>query len=310
MSVNDPTTTDPSTLALDRDNISSNGTIAGNGASGTRGFGLDLILIEVRLVLSAMGIIYLGAHAALRRPPSATLAKKGKGAKAKDDDDRLAQGLLPSDAILFPLMAGVMLVGLYYIIQWLQDPAILNKILQVYMSTISLVSLLNFYKDGLELLTSLVFPRFWRGFDGHVRKASQRSKAVQLCDEVGNVAVGSEVETNPLPGMLSLLTPTESLHHFLWRIRWYCTQHFVVKTFSRSTGEDKLKLRIQHAAALTLAISTAVIYFSTKSPTLSNILGYGFCYGSFLLLSPTDLLTASLVLVGLFCYDIVMVFYT
>ncbi|KAJ3503375.1 hypothetical protein NM208_g16528 [Fusarium decemcellulare] len=90
---------------------------------------LDFLLLELKLVFSAIGIIYLGAHAALRRPPSAAPAKKKPGDK-HEGDERFAQGLEPSDAIMFPLMAAFVLVGLYYLIQWLQDPNILNKILR------------------------------------------------------------------------------------------------------------------------------------------------------------------------------------
>jgi len=62
--------------------------------------------------------------------------------------------------------------------------------------------------------------------------------------------------------------------------------------------------------SLLLALATALVYFSTSSPLLSNMLGYGMCYGSFLVLSPTDFLIGSLVLIGLFFYDIYMVFFT
>jgi len=43
---------------------------------------------------------------------------------------------------------------------------------------------------------------------------------------------------------------------------------------------------------------------------LTNLMGFGFCYGTLQIMSPTKFWTGSLVLGGLFIYDIVMVFYT
>ena len=41
-----------------------------------------------------------------------------------------------------------------------------------------------------------------------------------------------------------------------------------------------------------------------------NLIGFGFCYGTLQLMSPTTFWTGSLILGGLFIYDIIMVFYT
>ena len=49
---------------------------------------------------------------------------------------------------------------------------------------------------------------------------------------------------------------------------------------------------------------------SGKAWWLTNIMGFGFCYGTLQLMSPTTFWTGTLVLAGLFIYDIVMVFYT
>ena len=71
----------------------------------------DFFLLEARMVFSAIGIIYVAAHASLRRPPSAgpeKPRKPGSGSRSKkrgEDDERVTQGLMLSDAILFPIMA-------------------------------------------------------------------------------------------------------------------------------------------------------------------------------------------------------------
>lgn len=273
---------------------------------------LGFLFLELRLVFSAMGIIYLGAHAALRRPPSAapSRASKGKKGENNDDDERFAQGLEPSDAIMFPLMAGCVLIGLYYLIQWLQDPEILNKILRWYMSATSIVSLLSLYTHGIEVFTSLVFPRYWRGRDGALRVVEQKTKSVKACDDAGNPTAAPQNSTSPLPGVFGWLTRSEKATESAWELRGLLTKSWVIKCYIHGVGKEEGKIKFAHATAILMALATALVYSSTSSPFLANTLGYGMCYGSFLLLSPTNFLTSTLVLVGLFFYDIIMVFYT
>ena len=272
----------------------------------------DFLLLEAKLVFSALGIIYVGAHAALRRPPSAAPAKARKPGQKDDDEeeDRVTQGLVLSDAILFPVLAGLMLVGLYYLIQWLKDPAILNKILRWYMSTMSIVSMLTLYAHGIGLVTSFVFPRYWRGRDGSLRKVDQKERVVRLCDDVGNLVDAEPASLSPLPSFLSLLTTCEETRNLAWNLRALFTQEWLFKFYVHGMGEEKAKITFSHMIALLASVGTAIIYTSTTSPFLSNVMGYGLCYGSLLMLSPTDLLIGTLVLTGLFFYDIVMVFYT
>ncbi|RDA85114.1 hypothetical protein CP532_2040 [Ophiocordyceps camponoti-leonardi (nom. inval.)] len=283
------------------------------------------LFLELRLLLGAAGIIYLGAHASLRRPPSAspvTKGDKGKNGKGSEKDVEeeydeeeeapMSQGLELSDAITFPLMAAAMLIGLYYLIQWLQDPALLNQALRTYISVMSIVSLSTFFAHTLEVATSIAFPTWWRGSDGLLRKVSQKARAVVVCDDVGNVIVGrkSDDKVGPLPGFLGWLTPLAVLRRLAWDARSVLTRRWLFRLYVHGVGDDKYGVRFTHVVGIVLSSLTAVVYFWAPSALLSNLLGYSLCYGSLLLLSPTDYLTGSLVLVGLFFYDIVMVFYT
>ncbi|KAG6006453.1 hypothetical protein E4U54_000180 [Claviceps lovelessii] len=296
----------------------------------------DFFLLDVKLFVVAIGIIYLGSHGALRRPPSAAPSRDKKRGRGVDDDasDCFSQGLELSDAILLPVMAGITLVGMYYLIQWMQDPALLNKFLRYYMVSVSVISVLTLYAHTMDLATSLLFPTYFRGRDGSLRKVDQKNKTVALCDVAGNVVVAAaaaaaaapadpsssssssspslsaDATANPLPGWLSLLAPTKQLRLAAWRIRGVFSQRWELDFFARGMGEIKTQLRFSHMVALLLSVGTALMYFSTESSLLSNMLGYGMCYGSFLLLTPTDFLIGSLVLWGLFFYDIFMVFYT
>ncbi|KAJ6788170.1 hypothetical protein PWT90_09090 [Aphanocladium album] len=272
---------------------------------------VDFLLLEAKLVLSAAGIIYVGAHAALRRPPSAAPPRDKKARRKAEDEEKLAQGLEMSDAILFPIMAGIVLMGLYYLIQYLNDPAIISKVLRWYMSIVSVASLITLYAHGVDLVSAFAFPKYWRGLDGRLRMADQKKQAVVSCDDVGNVTDGAVAPpSSPLPGLFSLLTPTASLKSSVWNVRGTFKREWLLRLFLHGVGEEKAHIKFATMMSLPLAAATAAFYFTTTSPFLSNILGYGMCYCSFLVLSPTDLLIGSLVLWGLFFYDIFMVFYT
>lgn len=270
----------------------------------------SFLALELKLVLSALGIIYVGAHAALRRPPSAAPPKAKRNGQKAEKEEHFSQGLELSDAIMFPLMAGIMLVGLYYLIQYLQDPEILNKILRWYLSTMSILSLLTLYTHGFQLVSSFIFPHYWRGKDGKLRQADQRARAVRLCDDAGNVIEAPNTNSSPLPWPLSILTPTNSARKAAWDIRSLAVQQWTFKFYAHGFGDLTTKVQLSHMTAFVTAVGTAIAYTSTMSPFLSNILGYGLCYGTFMLLSPTNLMTGTLVMIGLFFYDIIMVFYT
>lgn len=303
--------TDTSTLESSFDALDST---AVNGETWLSAFSYlqtqSFLLLEIRLVLSAIGIIYLGAHAALRRPPSAAPVKKNKPGDEDEADERFAQGLEPSDAIIFPLMAGCVLIGLYYLIQWLQDPDILNKILRWYMSTMSVASLVSIYSHGIEVAASLVFPRYWRGRDGRLRAVSQKDRSVQVCDDAGNPASEATVTANPFPGPFACLAFSDKIRKSAWELRGLLTRHWAVKLFVHGMGKEEGRIKFAHVVSFLMALATALIYSSTTSPLLANTLGYAMCYGSLLLISPTDFFTSTLILVGLFFYDIIMVFYT
>src|SRR5689334_22670946 len=72
---------------------------------------LGRALLLAKLVVSSVTCIYIGAHGSIRRPPSAAPRKKGSR-YGKGEEDRHIEGLTQSDAILFPVLAGTVLMGL------------------------------------------------------------------------------------------------------------------------------------------------------------------------------------------------------
>ncbi|EON95921.1 putative signal peptide peptidase protein [Phaeoacremonium minimum UCRPA7] len=270
---------------------------------------LGFLSLELKIVISAMAIIYIGAHGALRRPPSASPAKSGK----KKKEDQFAEGFTPSDAILLPVLAGFVLIGLYYIIKWIQDPSILNKILQTYMSVVGVISLSKLLGDTLEFVTSMFFPSMWRDSQGQIFHIDGRRRCQELLirpqDETSERRTDTK-KTTPLAGFLSERSFSARTQHSLWKARHLLTEKWIVRVAVHGIGKESFPIKLVHVIGILLAMSTTFTYSLTGATLLSNLMGAGFCYGTSMIMSCTSFATGSLVLLGLFVYDIVMVFYT
>ncbi|KAL1859527.1 hypothetical protein VTK73DRAFT_7571 [Phialemonium thermophilum] len=277
----------------------------------------DYLALNAKITLSAMAIIYLGAHSSLRRPPSAAPAKRPGGDKKKGrrrsdaEEDGFAEGFVASDAIMFPVLAGTVLVGLYYLIRWLQDPDLLNKILRAYMSIVSVASLSRLGAHVLQFVTGLVFPSVWMDRTGKLYKIDTVRRRQLLCPREGTegAAVVSE-KKSPFPGFLSSLPLSDRTNRVLWAIRHLLMEEWTVRLSVHGFGSTKAKVGLNDMLGFLLAIVTILAYYATSWPVISNLLGTAMCYASFSLMSPTTFFIGTLVLVGLFFYDIVMVFYT
>jgi minor histocompatibility antigen H13 len=84
----------------------------------------------IHLLASAIFPIYIVSHASLNRQPCASkpAKKRTRDAEKSEDEgeaeaDHKIESLTPTDAIIFPLLAGGTLASLYFILKWLQDPA-------------------------------------------------------------------------------------------------------------------------------------------------------------------------------------------
>jgi minor histocompatibility antigen H13 len=292
------------------------------GIAGSIPIILRILPLELRLVSSALFIIWVGAHASLRRPPSAAptvvtrTGKPLKSVKKREDEETFTQGLLPSDAIMFPVMAGVILVGLYYLIQWLQDPAILNKILNVYMTLGGLMSLSAFFAYFIQRGVHLVFPNFIRR-NGIIYEFDTIRECIRPISLTGFTTSGNQdgqVQqeqglTSPFPFRL-FHTTSRWRNRFHWELRHLMTEDWIVRLNIHHVVAEKFNFQFSNLLGAVGAVIVVAIYLATGSKPLSNLMGLGFCFGSFQLLSPTTFTTGGLVLGGLFIYDIVMVFYT
>lgn len=273
-----------------------------------RGF----MYMSARITASAMAIIWVGALSSLRRPPSAAPPKDKKTRKdgKKETEDAFTEGFAASDAILMPVLASVVLVGLYYLIKWMEDPDLLNKIIRGYMSIMSVASMGKFAADGLQLLTSLVFPDVWTDRAGRTYKidGARRQHVLVNGDSWTGTVVSQKV--TPFPGYLSGVKLPAKANSSLWTVRHLFMEEWTLKAALHGLGSANITLKLKDMLGFNLAIITIVTYYITQWPYLSNVLGTAFCYMTFGLMSPTSFAIGSAVLSGLFVYDIVMVFYT
>ncbi|KAI0848140.1 signal peptide peptidase-domain-containing protein [Daldinia vernicosa] len=272
----------------------------------------DFFLLEGRIIFTAMACIYIGSQASLRRPPSANPAKKGKkgGRKDQDKEDELVQGLLPSDAILLPIMAGTVLTGLYYLIKWLDDPEILNKILRAYFSIMSLVAMGKLLADSLNYITGFIFPTVWLAKNGKLYHIDSSKRGQWSVDEDSAEQVWDDKKKSPLPYWWSELGVSDATNSLLWEIRHLLTEEWTIRFSIHAITNQKFEIKFNDILGIVLAIQANIVYYMTQSTFLSNLMGYSFCYTGIILMSPTTFATGTAVLFGLFFYDIYMVFYT
>lgn len=271
------------------------------------------------LLASALFPIYTGAHASLSRPSSAAKPKKTKKKTAtseKDDEssdeedeeeEHKMEGLSPSDAVIMPLFAGVTLAGLYFLIKWLKDPTLLNKLLNAYFALFGVFSVARLITDALDIGHSIIFPRRYalKGTLYHVHGSEKKAVPV-----AGNMKE-KQVITTPLPGRLAEIPLSKTLKELLWADRALPGNKWTIRMYLHRIFAGKIGIGPHGFTGFIIALS-AVVYFNfvDKPWYLTNLMGFGFSYGALQLMSPTTFATGSLILGALFFYDIYFVFFT
>ena len=266
-----------------------------------------LLPMNLHLILSALFPIYCGAHASLCRPSSA--AKPPKRKKSEDDDEpeeyeQKLEGMSPSDAILLPLLAGATLAGLYFSIKWLEDPAILNTILNWYFSVFGVLALARFLTDCMGTITSFMLPSMYTSENQTWQIDRKKKKAVS--DSSHPRERGS-----PLPGRLALLPLPQAFTVLVWKIRDLPYQKLQIRIFIRNIAYANVKIGPQSVTCFLIAYAAQIYYNVVDKPWwLTNALGFSMAYNALQMISPTDSWTGTLILCALFVYDIYFVFFT
>lgn len=276
-----------------------------------------LIPMYLHLLLSALFPIYTGAHASLSRPSSAAKPKKKapREVKEEDDDDEedeeeekveKMEGLTASDALIFPLTAGLVLSALYFLIKR-YGAVVINRILGGYFSLIGTYSVAKLLNDSLVVMQGFITPTYYYDQAKVWKLSGKERKAV--------AAVGKDDKTkkrtSPLPGPLGRLPQPEFFKNMHWGARDMVRARYVVQGYAKDAFDFRVVLtRVNmFSAVLGLAIIGYSVFYD-KPWYLTNVQGFAVCYGALQFMSPTTFMTGTLILSGLFFYDIWAVFFT
>ncbi|KAH0367902.1 peptidase A22B, signal peptide peptidase, partial [Aureobasidium melanogenum] len=270
-----------------------------------------LLPLYTHLVLSALFPIITGAYSSLSRPSSAAKPVKDpkaqRGADEQDDPDededsiQKMEGLSPSDAVIFPLLAGCTLGGLYLLIKYM-GASLLNKVLRWYFSAMAIFSVAKLINDGLGVAESFCFPHYYTE-GGVLWKVSQPEKK----------AIHSAICTrpSPLPGVLGRIILPQSVLDIFWIMRGLLRRKYRLRFQLSSLVKFKVTLTLRTILSTAAALATIFCSnFVMDTWWLTNLQGFAFSYSALQLMSPTTFGTGSLILSALFFYDIYFVFYT
>ena len=265
---------------------------------------------EIHLLLSAVIPIYAGAHASLSRPHSAAKPPKQRKELLDDTNDdneheSKMEALGPIDAVFLPVLAGASLGGLYLLIKWLDDPTLISKVLNWYLSFFGTLALASFGADAMSLVHGFVFP------DMHVSKG--RIWKVKSERRLVESSLGEEIDTSssPLPGLFSLIPLPNIILQHLWSLRSLNDQKFHVRAYIYDLLSASVKLNSYTIFSAAFAIGFTLWTTFISAPWyLKNLSAFAFVYSALQMMSPTTSSTATLILSGLFGYDIYFVFYT
>jgi minor histocompatibility antigen H13 len=280
-----------------------------------------LIPTYLVLILAAIYPIYTGAHASLTRPPSASKPKRRKKSKRNltdDEDDDMfektqkIEGLTPMDAITFPMTAGAILTSLYFLIKWLKDPYMLNKILNWYLAILGVFFLAGFLADSFGIIRSFAFPTlFSKG--SVITKVAPHSQQASIVNSKNPTESEDQtsLKDNPTPGPTALGATHPPVTAKFRRVRSLLYTKATVKFYIRPLLALKCHLDIISLITPFYAIAV-LLYFNLVSKPwwITNLLGFSFSYSALQRMSPTTFWTGTLLLSSLFLYDIYFVFYT
>ncbi|KAK4569635.1 hypothetical protein LTR86_003399 [Recurvomyces mirabilis] len=272
------------------------------------------IPMYLHLLFSALAPIYTGAHASLSRPSSA--AKPVKVTKdATDDDDededededkvQKMEGLSPSDAIVFPITAGCVLAGLYFLIQR-YGADLINMVMSFYFAAVGIYSVATLWKDGNDIVNSFVFPTWFA-----------QGKTLYKVDGAARKAIAQDTTSEPVQSRDSPIPYipafTKSFYDSMWALRAAIKRRYTTSLHIPSVITYKGNLALNNLISVFVGLGTifyANVISTSKPWYLTNLQGFAVCYQALQFMSPTTFFTGTLILTGLFFYDIWAVFFT
>jgi minor histocompatibility antigen H13 len=275
---------------------------------------LPLLPTYLHLLLSAIFPIITASFASLSKPSSAAPRKRIKTDTDDLDEESDAiqkiENLSPSDALVFPVLAGGTLLGLYFLIKYLGNAELLNLILGWYFGIMGIGFVYKFLRDGILVLRSFYFPTCY-SFVGHVYRVDTRKERFVAL----NPAEGARERMSPLPWVFDDVLPS-----FMARYHWEVRRFFYAKRKLAVSppalvwkARKPIVLSVSNVDVIAGFVSLVTVGYHTvidKPWPLTNLLGFSFCYVALQLTSPSTAWTGTLILSALFFYDIYFVFYT
>ncbi|KXS94957.1 hypothetical protein AC579_7017 [Pseudocercospora musae] len=269
-----------------------------------------LIPVYIHLLVAALFPIYIGAHASLSRPSSAAKPLQCSGPDRNDDDDeeeivQKMEGLTPTDAIIFPVTAGLVLATLYWLIKT-YGAGVINTVLGIYFGLIGTFSVAKLINDTLTTVAGVVMPSYYADQGKLWRVCADRHEVMTAGD-----ADDTRSRSSPLAGIFGRLPLPSFASNVAWWLRDLVFEKFEVKGYAKNLFDFKIIMTQNNALSAMLGVAAVVYSFVGDKPWwLTNLQGFAVSYAALQLMSPTTFATGTLILSGLFFYDIWAVFFT
>ncbi|CAO1625741.1 unnamed protein product [Parajaminaea phylloscopi] len=263
-----------------------------------------LFIAYSALIVLALGPIYFGSYQSLRAPRVVLEARKAANQAAKqkkdkpiyddesddDDDDEpaVSEMLTSEDAYLFPIIGSAVLFSLYLVFKYL-DRTWVDRILGVYFAVVGSAAV---YKVAISLTAAVVGPVAW--------KALLRYKV-----QVSHTLTDKELETE----RKELAKAAEEAAK---KGKKQSKAELEEQEKERPRTRDVLKLRLSrwHLPLFLLALVPVVIFHVTRHWMASNVIALCLALNAVSLMGLDSFITGSIMLGGLFLYDIFWVFGT
>ena len=269
-----------------------------------------LLPMYFHLIVSALFSIYIGAHASLSRPSSAaeppkkTKKSADDGASDDSESEQKMEGLSPTDVILFPLTAGITLIGLYYVMKYLEDPALLNKILNWLLALSGTFALNSLLKDSMSTVWSFIFPNTYQQAD-EIWKVDPKARKAWATKKT---QLG---RSTPLPHYLAFLPLSFSTINALWSAKSISSHKFQIRAYIYNGLKTNFSVGPFDLISFVIAVALELYFNLVAKPWwLTNVLGFSVSYTALQIMSPTSAWIGTSLLSGLFFYDIYFVFFT
>ncbi|KAK9468299.1 signal peptide peptidase-domain-containing protein [Lipomyces arxii] len=282
-----------------------------------------VVLTYSVLLVSAVLVIYCGSHATLHKPETALPADRADSAfdPADLEPSSSQEKLVAEDAYMMPVLGGIMLVGMYFLIKKL-DKKYVEMVFNVYFSVFGVFAVGKTFASSAQFVakrTGVSLVR-WKvtivenpSYDDYDEEQYKKGK-IEKKEEKAEGNKGKVDETaEKRAELMSKIVKKPSL-------RQLTSPSFVIGQYKVASQLGKLppvpeqvgKWFFTTADVLGVFVGLAVVFANHKTQhwILGNVLGTSFAFTSIRILTIDSFKTGYILLGGLFAYDVFFVFGT